>query len=52
MPLLKMINWFEWRKHESEVDGVVDWTATRDPAVATAFEADLPGWLRYGPVRP
>ena len=46
-PQLKMVNWFEWNKHEAEIDGVVDWTTTSTPAVADAFVADLPGWLHY-----
>lgn len=44
---LKMINWFEWRKHEAEVAGEVDWTVTRDPALLQAFQAALPGYLRF-----
>ncbi|WP_309126111.1 glycosyl hydrolase [Kocuria sp.] len=48
-PQLKMINWFEWDKHEVEIDGEVDWTTTNDPAVRAAFTAALPGWLRYAP---
>jgi Glycosyl hydrolase family 26 len=41
-PGLKMINWFEWRKYESEVHAVVDWTVTSTPAMARAFVAALP----------
>lgn len=41
-PMLKMINWFEWRKPESEVrNAIVDWTATRDPSIRQAFVSDL-----------
>ncbi len=47
MPWLKMINWFDWRKHEPETDAVVDWTVTRSPDVAAAFRADLPDWLHF-----
>jgi hypothetical protein len=47
LPWLKMVNWFEWKKLEPEVNGVADWTATRDRPVRTAFRADLPGWARY-----
>jgi hypothetical protein len=46
-PRRRMVNWFEWRKYETEVHTVVDWTVTRDPAQRTAFRAHLPGWLRY-----
>jgi hypothetical protein len=43
LPALKMINWFEWRKPEPEVnDAVVDWTVTLDPGIREAFYADLP----------
>jgi hypothetical protein len=51
-PQLKMINWFEWDKHEVEIDGDVDWTTTNDPAIREAFTTTLPGWLRYGPDTP
>lgn len=47
-PQLKMINWFEWDKQESEVHARVDWTTTQDPAIRKAFVADLPSWLSYG----
>jgi len=43
-----MINWFEWDKYEVEVHARVDWTATKVPAVRTAFTAQLPRWLRFG----
>jgi hypothetical protein len=44
---IKMINWFEWSKHETEVGAVVDWTVTRDPALLADFQAALPAYLRY-----
>jgi hypothetical protein len=47
-PRLAMLNWFEWRKHEAEVDGEVDWTVTRDPALLQQFQAALPQYLRFG----
>lgn len=40
-PQIKMINWFESRKFESEVNAVVDWRATGTPRVADAFSQDL-----------
>ncbi len=43
-PRLQMVNWFEWRKHEPEVDAVVDWRATGTPDVAQAYAGDLPEW--------
>ena len=51
-PRLKMINWFEWDKQESEVGAKVDWTTTRTSAIRGAFTADLPGWLHYGTGKP
>lgn len=44
-PQLKMINWFEWDKYESEVDARVDWTVTDDPELRKAFTAALPARL-------
>lgn len=46
LPWLRMINWFEWRKRETEVGAVVDWTVTRDDAIRDRFVADLPEWAR------
>jgi glycosyl hydrolase family 26 len=43
LPAIKMINWFEWRKPESEVQGaVVDWTLTSDARAVATFRNDLP----------
>jgi hypothetical protein len=47
-PMLKMINWFEWNKDETEVGGVVDWRTLNNPTTRAAFVADLPSWLTYG----
>jgi Glycosyl hydrolase family 26 len=46
-PKLKMINWFEWRKFEIEINDYVDWRAAGSPAIKNAFVADLPDWLQY-----
>ena len=46
-PMLQMINWFEWVKHEVEVDATVDWSVTRDPALASAFLTALPAAMRF-----
>jgi hypothetical protein len=46
-PQLKMVNWFEWAKHEVEVDGTVDWRATGTDAITQAYRADLPDWYHY-----
>jgi hypothetical protein len=47
LPLLKMVNWFEWHKEESEVGADVDWGVTRDPATRTPFREALPAWLHF-----
>jgi hypothetical protein len=47
-PMLKMINWFEWNKHEVEVGEQVDWRALGTPTTRSAFVAALPSWLVYG----
>ncbi|WP_369139225.1 glycosyl hydrolase [Modestobacter versicolor] len=47
LPRLAMVNWFEWAKQEPEVDAEVDWRAAADPALRSAFLADLPGWARW-----
>jgi hypothetical protein len=46
-PRLAMVNWFEWDKHEVEVDARVDWRAAGTPEVRGAFRAALPGWARW-----
>jgi hypothetical protein len=50
-PQLKMINWFEWDREETEVGARVDWTVNKTPAIREAFKAALPDWLRYGPAQ-
>jgi hypothetical protein len=51
-PRLAMINWFEWRKHEPEVGGVIDWRLTFDPDLARRLLAEAPqGWLRFDGIR-
>ena len=40
-----MINWFEWDKHEVEINGRVDWGVTRDPGLVAGFKVALPRWL-------
>lgn len=48
-PRIQMINWFEWRKHESEVDRVIDWRLGSSPDLARRLLADVePGWLVFG----
>jgi hypothetical protein len=48
-PRLAMINWFEWRKEESEVGGVIDWRLSANADLAHALLEQAPdGWLRFG----
>lgn len=49
VPALRLVNWFDWDKFESEVGGDVHWSLSGDPDVAAAFRADLPGWVRQAP---
>lgn len=46
-PQLKMINWFEWKKFEIEINDWVDWRAAGSQPIRDAFLSDLPDWLRY-----
>ncbi|PZF58233.1 hypothetical protein DEJ23_04900 [Curtobacterium sp. MCSS17_008] len=46
-PNVRMINWFEWDKYETEVHEQVDWTVTNDPTTRDAFVEALPGWLHF-----
>lgn len=46
-PKIKMINWFEWRKREAEIDGVVDWRSAGSPDIGEAYVDDLPAWFHY-----
>ncbi len=52
LPLLKMINWFEWEKLEPEVGVRVDWTVTRRPATLRRLRAAQPDWLRFADAVP
>ncbi len=48
-PRIEMINWFEWRKRESEVDRVIDWRLGSKPELARELLAGVtPGWLTFG----
>jgi hypothetical protein len=40
-PKVKMVNWFEVRKFESEVGGIVDWRVTRSAAVRAVLLSRL-----------
>ncbi len=51
-PLLRLINWFEWRKHEAEVDAVVDWRITAEAGLRARFLAAMTDGYRLGPAVP
>jgi len=51
-PLLRLVNWFEWRKQEAEVKAVVDWRITADPALRTAFRGAMTDGFALGPAVP
>lgn len=46
-----MINWFEWRKDEPEVGGVIDWRLGANPDLGRALlDAVGDGWLSFAPI--
>ena len=49
-PRIRMLNWFEWRKQESEVGKVIDWRLGSNPSLARALLAAVPDGLVF--VRP
>ncbi len=53
-PRLRMINWFEWDKLESEIDWErIDWTVTRDERVRGPFLQEFPAErFVFAPVHP
>ncbi|MSQ10598.1 MAG: hypothetical protein EXR52_06275 [Dehalococcoidia bacterium] len=41
-PALRMVNWFEWSKHEPKIQNeVIDWGVTRNPELRAHFTAHL-----------
>lgn len=51
-PRIGMINWFEWRKHEPEVDAIVDWRMAGDGELGRSLLALVsPDWLLFAGVR-
>ena len=52
LPGIRMVNWFEWSKFESEVSHEVDWTMSRDREMARRFTAALPGRFVFAPLNP
>lgn len=51
-PLLRIVNWFEWSKFESEVNAVVDWRIAADPGLRASFVAAMTGGFSLGPAVP
>jgi len=51
-PLLRLINWFEWRKSEAEVDAIVDWRITAEAGLRARFLAAMTDGYRLGPAVP
>jgi Glycosyl hydrolase family 26 len=47
-PRIRLIDWFEQRKFETEVSDVVDWRLSSSPTVTAAFLADLPAGFAWG----
>lgn len=51
-PRIGMINWFEWRKDEPEVDTVIDWRLAGDGDLGRRLLASVPpGWLLFAEER-
>jgi hypothetical protein len=42
-PLLKLVNWFEIRKYETEAKGTVDWRATANASVRDLLRSSVSG---------
>lgn len=51
-PLLRIVNWFEWRKFEPEVNAVVDWRIAAEPTTRAAFLANMTDGFSLGPAVP
>lgn len=49
-PRLRLVNWFEWKKNETEVGDVVDWRISADPELRQAFLAAVGRGFTLGPV--
>jgi hypothetical protein len=51
-PRIGMINWFEWRKDEPEVDAVIDWRLAGDAELGRGLLASVPSeWLLFAEPR-
>lgn len=51
-PRIGMINWFEWRKDEPEVDTLIDWRLAGDGELGRSLLASVaPGWLLFAEER-
>ncbi|MGZ6340233.1 MAG: glycoside hydrolase family 26 protein [Candidatus Limnocylindrales bacterium] len=51
-PLLRLVDWFEWRKFETEVHATVDWRIVADPSLRAAFLAAMTDGFHLGPAVP
>ncbi len=51
-PLLRIVNWFEWQKFETEVDAVVDWRIAAAPTTRHEFLAAMTDGFHLGPAVP
>jgi len=51
-PRLRLVNWFEWRKFEAEVEDTVDWRITANDELRDAFVAAAQGPFHLGPALP
>jgi hypothetical protein len=47
LPQIRMINWFEWSKYETEVEAIVNWGVSKDAKLAGEFKRHLPSYLRF-----
>ncbi|MEO8570419.1 MAG: hypothetical protein ABI553_01850 [Chloroflexota bacterium] len=46
-PRIRMVNWFEWRKQESEIGKVIDWRLGSNPSLARSLLNAAPDWLVF-----
>lgn len=50
-PLLKEENWFEFEQPESNINGIVDWRSTANPAILASLRAHLGARFLLAPVK-
>ena len=51
-PLLRLVNWFEWRKVETEVNATVDWRTTVAASLRATFLTAMTDGFHLGPAVP